>query len=54
MKSIDKKQQIEEERKKIFAKPIVTANPSFDLKQIEDFYTLFNLYADNRRQADVR
>lgn len=54
MTTIDRKQIIEDERKKIFIKPIVAANPTFDLKQIEDFYTLFNLYADNRRQADVR
>jgi hypothetical protein len=54
MSTIDRKALIEEERKKIFAKPIVTENPTFDQKQIEDFYTLFNLYADTRRQADVR
>lgn len=54
MSTVDKKTIIEEEKKRIFAKPIVTQNPSFDIKQIEDFYTLFNLYADNRRQADVR
>lgn len=54
MTTIDRKQIIEDERKKIFIKPIVTANPTFNLKEIEDFYTLFNLYADNRRQADVR
>lgn len=34
MKSIDKKQLLEEEKKKTFAKPIVTANPSFEIKQI--------------------
>lgn len=54
MSTLDKKTLIEEERKRIFTKPIVTQNPTFDIKQIEDFYTLFNLYADNRRQADVR
>lgn len=54
MSTIDRKTVIEEERKKIFVKPIVTENPSFDLKQIEDFFNLFNLYADTRRQADVR
>ena len=54
MKSIDKKQLLEEEKKKIFSKPLVTENPTFDVKQIDDFWTLFNLYADNRRQADVR
>ena len=54
MSTIDRKALIEEERKKIFAKPIVTENPTFDQKQIEDFFTLFNLYADTRRQADVR
>ncbi len=54
MSTIDRKTVIEEERKKIFAKPIVTENPSFDLKQIEDFFNLFNLYSDTRRQADVR
>jgi Ca2+-binding EF-hand superfamily protein len=54
MSTVDRKVVIEEERKKIFTKPIVTQNPSFDAKQIEDFYTLFNLYADNRRQADIR
>lgn len=52
--SIDRKTIIEEEHKKIFAKPIVTENRTFDQKQIEDFFNLFNLYADNRRQADVR
>ena len=50
----DRKAHIEEERKKIFAKPIVTQNQSFDIKQIEDFFNLFNLYADNRRQCDIR
>jgi hypothetical protein len=54
MSKIDKKAIIEEEHKRIFAKPIVTENPTFDSKQIEDFWTLFNLYADNRRQADMR
>ena len=54
MSTVDKKTIIEEEKKKLFAKPLVTANPTFDIKQIEDFYTLFNLYADNRRQADIR
>jgi hypothetical protein len=54
MSTIDRKTIIEEEKKKIFAKPIVTQNPTFELAQIEDFYTLFNLYADNRRQADIR
>jgi hypothetical protein len=52
--SIDRKTVIANEHKVIFAKPIVTANPTFDVAQIEDFFTLFNLYADNRRQADVR
>ena len=52
--SIDRKTIIDAERKAIFAKPIVTANPTFDLAQIEDFFALFNLYADVRRQADVR
>lgn len=52
--SIDRKTIIENERKTIFAKPIVTANPAFDVAQIEDFFNLFNLYADVRRQADVR
>lgn len=52
--SIDRKTIIETERKAIFSKPIVTANPTFDVAQIEDFFTLFNLYADVRRQADVR
>lgn len=54
MSTIDRKTIIEEERKKIFAKPIVAQNPTFELSQIEDFFTLFNLYADNRRQADIR
>lgn len=54
MSTIDRKTIIEEERKKIFAKPLVAQNPSFEPAQIEDFYTLFNLYADNRRQADIR
>lgn len=52
--SIDRKSVIEAERKAIFSKPIVAANPTFDVAQIEDFFTLFNLYADVRRQADVR
>lgn len=52
--SIDRKTIIETERKAIFSKPIVTANPTFDVAQIEDLFTLFNLYADVRRQADVR
>ena len=52
--SVDRKKVIEEEHKKIWAKPIVTENRTFDQQQIEDFFTLFNLYADNRRQADVR
>ena len=52
--SIDRKAIIENERKVIFAKPIVAANPTFEVGQIEDFFSLFNLYADVRRQADVR
>jgi len=52
--SIDRKTILSEEWKKTITKPIVTDNGTFDLKQIEDFYNLFNLYADNRRQADVR
>jgi hypothetical protein len=54
MSKINLKAIIEDERKRIFAKPIVTQNPSFEIQQIEDFFTLFNLYADSRRQADVR
>lgn len=34
MSSIDRKAIIEEERKKIFTKPIVTQNPTFELSQI--------------------
>ena len=52
--SIDRKTILAEEWKKTITKPIVTDNRTFDLKQIEDFYNLFNLYADNRRQADLR
>ena len=52
--SIDRKKVLEEEHKKIWAKPIVSENMTFDQAQIEDFWTLFNLYADQRRQADVR
>ena len=50
---MDRKALIEDERKKIFAKLIVTQNQSFDIKQIEDFDNFFNLYADNRRQCDI-
>ena len=52
--SIDRKVIIENERKTIFAKPIVTSNPTFTVPQIEDFFNLFNLYADVYRKADVR
>ena len=51
---MDKHKVIEEEKKKLWAKPLVKENPTFELNQIEDFWTLFNLYADVRRQADVR
>jgi hypothetical protein len=52
--SIERKVVIENERRTIFAKPIVTSNPTFDAAQIEDFFTLFNLYADTSRKADIR
>ena len=38
----------------MFSKPIVTENPLFTKNQIEDFFNLFNLYADRFRKADVK
>ncbi len=44
----------EKEKKIVFSKDIVVKNQVFELNQIEDFFSLFNLYCDNRRQCDVK
>ena len=50
---MSKAENIEKEKKTIFAKDIVTKNPVFSVDQITMFFNLFNLYADNRRECNV-
>lgn len=50
----NRKELIQKEKKTLFAKDIVTKNPIFTLEHIEEFYSLFNLYADNTRKVDVK
>jgi Ca2+-binding EF-hand superfamily protein len=52
--SIKKSEVLEKEKRDLWGKPIVAKNEVFEVQQIEDFWNMFNLYADNRRQADVR
>jgi Ca2+-binding EF-hand superfamily protein len=48
-----KKDMAEKDRKTVFAREIVTKNPVFSREHCEDFFEMFNLYCDNRRQCDV-
>jgi len=43
----------DKDRKVVFAREIVTKNPIFTKEHCEDFFEMFNLYCDNRRQCDV-
>jgi len=52
---LTRKDQLERDKKAVFAKDIVTKNPIFSQQHIDEFYELFVLYADNRtRRADVK
>lgn len=48
-----KKEMAEKDKKTVFARDIVTKNPIFSQTHCEDFFEMFNLYCDNRRQCDV-
>ena len=48
-----KKELTEKDKKTVFSRDVVTKNPIFTKEQCEDFFEMFNLYCDNRRQCDV-
>lgn len=48
-----RKELAQKDRKTIFTRDIVTKNPIFSKEHCEDFFEMFNLYCDNRRQCDV-
>lgn len=50
---MSRRDNIEKDRVAVFGKDIVTKNPIFSLEQIKMFFELFNLYADERREANV-
>ena len=50
---VNKKEQIEKEKKSLFVKDIVTKNPIFSKEHIEEFYNMFSLYCDAKRQCDI-
>jgi len=54
MSSVTKRELEEKDRQYVFTKEIVTKNPVFSQKEIEDFFALFNAYCDNRRECDVQ
>lgn len=52
---LTRKEQLDKDKRAVFAKDIVTRNPIFSQQHIDEFYELFVLYADNRtRRADVK
>lgn len=50
---LHKKELIEKEKKNIYLKDIVTKNPIFAKEHIDEFFEMFNLYCDPKRQCDV-
>jgi hypothetical protein len=48
-----RKELSEKYRKAVFTTEIVTKNPVFSKEHCEDFFEMFNLYCDSRRQCDV-
>lgn len=48
-----KKEAIEKEKKTLYLKDIITKNPIFTREHIDEFYAMFNLYADPTRQCDI-
>ncbi len=48
-----RKELAEKDKKAVFSREIVTKNPIFTKEHCEDFFEMFNLYCDNRRQCDV-
>lgn len=48
-----KKQLLEKERKTLYLKDIATKNPIFAKEHIDEFYEMFNLYCDPKRQCDI-
>ena len=52
---LTRKDQLEKDKKVVFAKDIVTKNPIFSQQHIDEFYELFILYVDSRtRRVDAR
>lgn len=48
-----KKEAIEKERKSLGLKEIVKQNPIFSKEHIDEFYDMFSLYCDAKRQCDI-
>lgn len=48
-----KKEMIEKEKKTLYLKDIVTKNPIFTKEHVDEFFEMFNLYCDPKRQCDV-
>ena len=48
-----KKDLAQRDRKTVFSREIVTKNPIFTKEHCQDFFEMFSLYCDNRRQCDV-
>lgn len=52
---LTRREQLDKEKKTVFAKDIVAKNPIFSQQHIEEFFDLFALYADSRtRRSDVK
>lgn len=49
----NKKQLIEKQKKALYVKDIVVNNPVFAKEHIDEFYAMFNLYCDPKRQCDI-
>lgn len=49
----NRKELAEKDKKAVFAREVVTKNPIFTKEQCEDFFDMFNLYCDSRRQIDL-
>jgi Ca2+-binding EF-hand superfamily protein len=49
-----KRDAIERDRTSVFSKDIVTKNPLFSVEEIRIFFELFNSYANERREVNMK
>ena len=48
-----KKEALEKEKKNLYMKDIVKHNPIFSQQHIDEFYHMFTLYCDAKRECDI-